>query len=149
MKKTIKALTPPLKNLKKQIGEIDGKDADDKKERCRRLASLVLAEILFLYKSEEYSTEHEYRTIRVCHDDKADTVRLDEGRRPSGVRYKYVTIGAEGGSGPRCFPFATGGAEIIVGPKVEDGYGLAQEILFRLKKLGGNATGASSSIDYR
>jgi TPR repeat protein len=136
--KTLKYLDEPLKEIKKACDGFKGENKKRNKGIVKARVRAILSEILYLYKSKEYSTEKEARMIS-AHTISDDRLKLDE-RTPSRL---YLE------SAPLFFEKA--GSEIIIGPKVKHKVEAMMELRYRLTNSGWekNTAVEMSSVQYR
>ncbi len=118
--KALETLRPILKVLK----EIKQKEKNPKiVELIDSLVRIVISDILYLYKSEEYASEEEARMI-VAHNIADKVLKLDDNQPPR----IYVETDA--------FLFRDESTRIIIGPKVGDKVAAELNLKYRLARHG-------------
>jgi len=118
--KALQTLRPILKVLK----EIKEKEKNPKiTELIDSLVRIVISDILYLYKNEEYASEEEARMI-VAHNIADKVLKLDDNQPPR----IYVETDA--------FLFRDEGTRIIIGPKVGDKVAAELNLKYRLARHG-------------
>ncbi len=109
--------------LKETISENGDDDNIELIDALKQSFVKVSDEIRFLYKSEQYKVESEYRLLSF-HQLDSPMVQLDERENPR----LYIPS----------FPLFGEGTVINIGPKVEDKVAIKLELEYRLKKYGFN-----------
>lgn len=110
----LKMINPILEQIKILAGEEGSID----RESVFSAVRVVLLDLLYAFKDEEYKTEHEYRLLSLCPIAKAD---LDDNGK------LYVKS--------EDFLFKDAGYKIIIGPKHEDPVKTRLELEHRIAKL--------------
>lgn len=133
--RTLEALNPILKSLKEMKQTIDNSKVS---EAVDSLVRIVISDILYLYKNEEYASEEEARMI-VAHNIANKELKLDNQNPPR----IYVETDA--------FLFQDEGTRIIIGPKVADKVAAELNLKYRLARHGLLKTTAVewSGVGYR
>lgn len=133
--KTLEALNPILNSLKEMKQTIDNSKVS---EAVDSLVRIVISDILYLYKNEEYASEEEARMI-VAHNIANKELKLDNQNPPR----VYVETDA--------FLFQDEGTRIIIGPKVADKVAAELNLKYRLARHGLLKTTAVewSQVKYR
>jgi TPR repeat protein len=117
-KKTLVTLKPVLKALKRIKQTINNLEVS---KEISSLVRIVVSDILYLYKNEEYASEEEARMI-VARKIADNTLKLDD-RQPPRI---YVETDA--------FLFQDEGTRIIIGPKVADKVAAELNLKYRLAR---------------
>lgn len=99
----VNALRTTLESLERKVKTL----TSDQKTVVHRIARMVVSELLYLYKSEEYSSEKEVRFVTALRLD-SEYVRRDK-TSPSAKLYAET----------RPFFFVSPGSKIIIGPTVD------------------------------
>lgn len=133
--KTLATLKPGLGAIKKIKKTVNNSVVE---EMVDSLVRIVISDILYLYKNEEYASEEEARMI-VARNIADQTLKLDD-RQPPRV---YVETEA--------FLFQDEGTRIIIGPKVADKVAAELNLKYRLARHGLLKTAAVkwSQVKYR
>jgi TPR repeat protein len=132
------ALREPLKRLRLQMDRL-AKRGVDIKDEIRRIAALIVSELLYLYKDKNYANECEVRAIeaRALGDPNLQLHAID-----GGFSKLFVETPA--------FLFHEQGSKIIVGPKVENSLVAMIDIRHKLARHNWNAcTVINSAMAYR
>jgi TPR repeat protein len=130
-------LRGPLRQLKRKTLELEKHDAALKDE-VGRIAALVISELLYLYKHEDYASEREVRAIeaRALGDPKLQR----QGNGPFAKLFVETPA----------FLFHEKGSQIIVGPKVESPLMAMIDIRDKLAGHGWEACEVKpSTVSYR
>lgn len=132
------ALREPLKRLRQQMDKLE-KHRVGLKDEIRRIAALIVSELLYLYKDRNYANECEVRAIeaRALGDPKLQRQVVD-----GGFSKLFIETPA--------FLFHEQGSKIIVGPKVENSLIAMIDIRHRLASHNWSAcTVGVSAVAYR
>lgn len=133
--KTLATLKPRLEAIKNIKNAVNNPKVT---EMIDSLVRIVISDILYLYKNEEYASEEEARMI-VARNIADQTLKLDD-RQPPRV---YVETDA--------FLFQDEGTRIIIGPKVADKVAAELNLKYRLARHGllKTTTVEWSQVKYR
>jgi len=133
VKEALKILAPTLRKIKKIV-----KSYDEYQNLVYSLVRSMIIDILYLYKNDEYKTEHEAR-ILLAYDISDSHLSLDSNN-PQKIFSKTPN-----------FLFSEEGFNIIIGPKVKDSNSVRLNIKYRLAKHGllGNCSVNLSDVKYR
>lgn len=133
--KTLATLKPRLEAIKNIKNTVNNPKVT---EMINSLVRIVISDILYLYKNEEYASEEEARMI-VAHNIANKALKLDNQNPPR----VYVETDA--------FLFRDEGTRIIIGPKVTDKVAAELNLKYRLARHSLLKTTAIkwSKIEYR
>ncbi len=108
----------------------------DKGEKVKTLVRILLSDILYLYKNEQYATEKEARILRIFGIDNI-SLKIDEGT--PGKVYAQTEP----------FLFSDDRTKIIIGPKAEEKTKAEYELKYRINKNKHRVEVIRSKIQYR
>ena len=114
-----------IKNIKDKIEMPDEEETKIARKKIDEVVRIILSDILYLYKNEEYKTENELRMLSIHHDSDS-SILIEEEKRETGMRHLFIET--------QPFLFKKPGYEIIIGPKVTDPYAAQREIEHLLHK---------------
>jgi TPR repeat protein len=131
-------LAQPLQTLKKQISSID-QQFPGTSERIRRIISMIVSELLYLYKDKDYAHEREVRAIEA-------RSLGDPNLQRQGSESNFSKLFIE----TPAFLFENPGSKVVVGPKANDALTTTIDIRHRLAKQGWSSCAVGSSdVAYR
>ncbi|MBO1927120.1 SEL1-like repeat protein [Thiomicrorhabdus sp. 6S2-11] len=132
---TIDLISPYIKNIKAILESIE----DKPRRMIKNTLKVVLSDLLYLYKNEEYSSEKEARII-TSQKMSSNLLKIDEYRTPGRL---FMTT--------KPFLFSWPKSKITIGPKVKDKEHYFLKLQYDLTNLGFDNTTEIlfSSIEYR